>query len=120
MQNFIVYSFERNRKKVLNLLNVIHIGNIQNLCVIVNVGRNILSETYLATSGLAGNHWACFQAEFLSTDIFYCNSLAWPAPPNFIVKLKFLTLLIKVNYPNMPDFQIYVVNKDTERNVFPY
>ena len=43
---------------------------IQNLCVIINVGRNKLSETYLATSGQAGNHWTCFLVEFSSTNIF--------------------------------------------------
>ena len=95
-------------------------NSIQNLCVIVNVGRNKLSVTYLATSGLTGNHWACFLVEFSSTDVFYCDSLAWPAPPNLLLKLKFLTSLIKVNYPDMPDFEIHVINKDTEKKVFPY
>ena len=96
-------------------------GNgIQNLCVIVNVGRNKLNETYLATSRLTGNHWACFLVAFSSTDIFYCDSLAWPAPPNLLLKLKLLTSLIKVNYWDMPDFEVHVVNKDTEKNVFPY
>ena len=43
---------------------------IQNLCVIINVGRNKLSETYLATTGQAGNHWMCFLVDFSSTGIF--------------------------------------------------
>ena len=55
---------------------------IQNMCVTVNVGRNKLNETYLATSGLASNHWACFLVEVSSTEIFYWDSLAWPASPN--------------------------------------
>ena len=93
---------------------------IQNLCVVVNIGRNKFSEAYLATSGLAGNHWVCLLVEFSSTEIFYCDSLAWPASPNSPLKLKFLTLLIKLNYPGMQDFEIYVVNKDTEKNVFLY
>ena len=93
---------------------------IQNLCVVVNVGRNKFSETFLATSGQAGNHWVCLLVEFSSTDIFYGDSLVWPAPPNSLLKLKFLTSLIKLNYPDMQDFKIHVVNKDTEKNVFPY
>ena len=91
---------------------------IKNLCVIVNVGKNKLNEAYLATSGLGGNHWTCFLVEFSSTGIFYYDSLAWSAPPNLLLKLKFLTSLIKVNYPNMKDFEIHAVNKDNEENVF--
>ena len=37
---------------------------VQNLCIIVNVGRNKISETYLATSGQAGSHLACSLVEF--------------------------------------------------------
>ena len=37
---------------------------IQNLCVIINVGRNKLSETYLATSGQAVKHWTYFLVGF--------------------------------------------------------
>ena len=54
--------------------------SIQNQSIIVNVGRNKLNETHLATSRLAGNHWECFLVEFSSTDIFYCDSLAWSLP----------------------------------------
>ena len=50
---------------------------VQSMCVIGNLGRNKLNETYLATSGLAGNNWTCFLVEFSSTDIFYCDSVAW-------------------------------------------
>ena len=36
------------------------------------------------------------------------------------MKLKLLTSLIKVNLPNIQDFEIYTVNKDTEINAFLY
>ena len=39
-------------------------------------------------------------------------------PPNFLLKLKFLTSLIKTNYRNMQDLEIHAANKDTEKNVF--
>ena len=72
------------------------------------------------TSGPAGNHWMCLLVEFSSTDIFSCDSLTWQDPPDSLLKLKFLTSLIKLNYLGMQDFEIHVVNKGTEKNVFPY
>ena len=87
-------------------------GSVENLLV----GR--WSMALLNT--LASVHWACFLVKLLSIDIFYCNLLAWLAPPNLPLKLKFLTSLIKVNYPNMQDFKVHAVNKNTEKNVFPY
>ena len=74
----------------------------------------------MATSALVGNHWACLLFEFSSTDIFYYDSLAWPAPPNLLLKLQFLTSLTKVNHPDMQDFEIHVLNKATGKNVFLY
>lgn len=120
-----------NQSKVLLFIDlkelgkdVIHFGKrkqgIENLCVSVNVWRNKPNETYLTASELTGNHWTCSIVEFLSRGIFYCDSLAWLAPPNLLLKLKPLTSLIKVNLPNIQDFEIYTVNKDTEINAFLY
>ena len=36
------------------------------------------------------------------------------------MQLKFLTSFIKVNYPDIQDFEIHAVNKNTEKNVFLY
>ena len=57
----------------------------------------------MVTSGLGGNHWAYFLVEFLSTDVFYCDWLAWLATSNLLLKLKFLTSLIKP-HSNLPIF----------------
>ena len=61
----------------------------------------------------------CLLVKFSSTDIFSCDSLTWQDPPDSLLKLKFLTSLIKLNYLVMQDFEIHV-NKGTEKNVFPY
>lgn len=54
----------------------------------------------------------CFSAAY----IFYYDSLAWAVHHDFRLKIAFLTSLIKEKYPCINDFEIHVVNKNTEKN----
>ena len=95
-------------------------NGIESLCIIANVGKNKLNETYFAINGLGGNHWACFLIEFQTKNIIYCDSLAWDPPHDFILKLEFLTSLIIQEYGNCKGFDIHVVNKSNEKSIFVF
>ena len=54
---------------------------------------------------------------YLETYLLWFISMTSPFQFAFEVEIPHL---IKVNYPDMQDFEIHAVNKDTEKNVFPY
>ena len=103
-------------EKVVFLRN----SGIENLCVIANVGKNKLNETYFAINGIGGNHWACFLIEFQTGNIIYCDSLAWDAPADFSLKIEFLTSLIIQEYANCNGSDIHMLNKNNKKSLFVF
>ena len=65
-------------------------NNVASVCVIANVGKDKLNETFLASTIRTGDHWAGFPIDLTSQNVTYCDSLAWNAPQDLISNLGFL------------------------------
>lgn len=109
-----------NTDKLVEMSSCWRENGMENLCVIANFGKNKLNELYLATNGFGGNHCTCFLIDFLAANIFHCDSLAWAISLDFLLEIAFPTSLIKGKDPRIYDLEIHVVNKNVEKNSFPY
>ena len=49
--------------------------SIDKICIIVNVGLNILGNTFIANSKERKNRWICFVIDITKAKIYYCHSL---------------------------------------------
>ena len=69
--------------------------SIDKICIIANVGLEILGNTFIATSKQQGNHWICFVIHITKAKIYYYDSLGWKIPLNLNKTIKFIIALVK-------------------------
>ena len=50
--------------------------SIDKIYINVNVGLNILPNTFIANSKQRGNHWTCFVINITKAKIYYYDSLS--------------------------------------------
>ena len=55
-------------------------NNVTSVCVIANMGKYKLDETFLVSTTCTSNHCTCFLIDLTSQTFIYCHSLAWNAP----------------------------------------
>ena len=84
--------------------------DVKSICIIANVGKDKLNETFLATASRTGNHWVCFLIDFESAVTFYFDSLAWNVPNNFLEQLKFVTNVAKKVYGVVTEITLEVAH----------
>ena len=90
--------------------------SIDRICIIVNVGSDILGNTFIANSKQRGNHWICFFIDITKAKSYYYDSLGWKIPPNLNKKENSSSRLLKTvnNVPLGAFFlKVFIVKKHT-------
>ena len=54
--------------------------SIDKICIIANVGLDILGNIFVANSKQRGNPWICFVIDIRKAKIYYYDSLGWKIP----------------------------------------
>ena len=65
----------RNGGKLEELILGWKKNNLTSVCVIANVGKEKLDETFLASTTRTGNYWACFQIDLTYKTL--CTATHW-------------------------------------------
>ena len=96
--------------------------NVTSICVIANMGKDKLDETFLASTTRTGNYWACFLINLTSQNVIYCDSLAWNAPRDLISNLDFLINPVRKIFPYTSEyvFIIDTINKGSKNNILTF
>ena len=58
------------------------VKSIDRIRIIINIGLDILVNTFIANSKQRGNHWICFVIDITKVKIYYYDSLRWKIPLN--------------------------------------
>ena len=64
-----------------NYLQLVNgVDSLEHLLLLINVGRDVKGETYVADMHRKGSHWALLDIDLVAKRYLYCDSLAWPIP----------------------------------------
>ena len=63
---------------------------VKRLCIIFNVGKDKLNESYLADEVRGGSHWSCLLIDIFLGKLIYSDSSAWDIPNDVMSKIQFL------------------------------
>ena len=88
-------------------------SGVSKICVVANVGRK-QGRTYFATGTTPGNHWVCFQINFSTKEVIYCDSLVWWPPKEFLSDIAFITHHIDTFSPATSPYSIELAHKNQE------
>ena len=77
-----------------------NVKSIDKICIIANVGLDILGNTFVANSKQRGNHWNCFVIDIIK--IYNYNSLGWKISLNLNKTIEFINGLVKDCYQCFP------------------
>ena len=79
--------------------------SIDKICIIANVGLDILGNTFVANSKHRGNHWICIIIDITKAKIYYYDSLNWKIPLNLHKTIEFIIALVKDCYQYLRKLQ---------------
>ena len=69
--------------------------SIDKICIIANVGLDILGNTFVGNSKQRGNHWICSVIDITKAKIYYYDSFGWKIPSNLNETIEFIIALVK-------------------------
>ena len=72
--------------------------SVGKICIVANVGMDILENTFIASPKQNGNHWVCFVINIAEARIHYYDSLGWKIPQDFLKTIEFIIKHIKAHY----------------------